>query len=89
MASYDDDVLVGVSRVLNQDVNIFDGPRLVATSQRDLFASGLLPTRTPADVYRAVVLERAPSFVERRAGRPASSTCWLPPLSARVNDAPC
>src|SRR4029079_3545504 len=36
---------------------------LDATSERDLFASGLLPTRTPDDVYRAIVLQRLPSFV--------------------------
>jgi nitrogen fixation/metabolism regulation signal transduction histidine kinase len=55
--------MVWVSRVLNQDVNVFDGPQLIATSERDLFASGLLPTRVPDGVYRAVVLQRLPSFV--------------------------
>jgi len=41
----------------------------VATSERDLFASGLLPTRTPADVYRAIVLERMPTVItEEEAG---------------------
>ena len=58
-----DDVMVWISQVIDQDVNIFDGPRLVATSERDLFASGLLPTRTPDDVYRAIALQRLPSFV--------------------------
>jgi len=65
-----DDVMVGISRVIDQDVNVFEGPSLVATSERDLFASGLLPTRTPADVYRAIVLDRRASFVgEERAGQ--------------------
>jgi signal transduction histidine kinase len=58
-----DDVLVWISRVIAQDVHIFDGPTLAATSQRDLFASGLLPERTPATVYRAIALQRLPSFV--------------------------
>jgi signal transduction histidine kinase len=58
-----DDVMVWISQVIDQDVNIFDGPTLKATSERDLFASGLLPTRTPDAVYRAIVLERRPSFV--------------------------
>jgi signal transduction histidine kinase len=62
-----DDVMVWISQVIDQDVNIFDGARLEATSERDLFASGLLPTRTPDDVYRAIVLERQPSFVGRDA----------------------
>jgi signal transduction histidine kinase len=64
-----DEVMVWVSRVINQDVNIFTGPRLVATSQRDLFASGRLPTRTPSEVYRAIVLEHQASYVgEERIG---------------------
>jgi signal transduction histidine kinase len=59
-----DDVMVWISQVINQDVNIFDGDELVATSERDLFSSGLLPTRTPDNVYRAIALERLPSFVD-------------------------
>jgi signal transduction histidine kinase len=64
-----DEIMVGVSRVINEDVNVFTGNRLLATSQRDLFASGRLPTRTPAEVYRAIVLERQASYVgEERIG---------------------
>jgi signal transduction histidine kinase len=58
-----DDVMVWVAQVVHQDVNLFQGPELLATSQRDLYASGLLPTRTPAQVYRAIALNRLPSFV--------------------------
>lgn len=64
-----DDLMVWISQVIDQDVNIFAGPQLTATSERDLFASGLLPTRTPDSVYRAIVLDRLPSFVgEDRIG---------------------
>ncbi|MEN3339166.1 MAG: two-component system, NtrC family, nitrogen regulation sensor histidine kinase NtrY, partial [Acidobacteriota bacterium] len=64
-----DDVLMWISQVIDQDVNIFDGAELMATSERDLFASGLLGTRTPGDVYRAIALQRLPSFVgEDRIG---------------------
>jgi signal transduction histidine kinase len=64
-----DDVMIWISQVIDQDVNVFRGPELLATSERDLFASGLLPTRTPADVYRGVALQRLPSFVgEDRIG---------------------
>ena len=64
-----DDVLMWISQVIDQDVNIFDGAELIATSERDLFASGLLGTRTPGDVYRAIALQRLPSFVgEDRIG---------------------
>jgi signal transduction histidine kinase len=68
-APFGDDVMVWISQVINQDVNIFYGPELFATSERDLFASGLLPTRVPEDVYRAIVLQRLASFVsEDRIG---------------------
>ena len=66
-----DQILVSVSRIIDQDVNVFVRDTLVATSQRDLFASGLLPTRTPAEVARAIALERQSSYVgdERVAGQ--------------------
>ncbi len=69
-AELGDDALVGLSRVIGQDVNIFRGARLQATSERDLFASGLLPSRTPADVYRGIVLDRMPTVIteEQAAG---------------------
>ena len=62
-ALINDDLLIWISQVLDQDVNIFNGSQLVATSERDLFASGLLPTRTPDAAYSAISLERLPSFV--------------------------
>jgi signal transduction histidine kinase len=60
-----DEVMVWIRQVIDQDVNIFEGPELVATSERDLFESGLLPKRTPDGVYRAIALERLPSFVDQ------------------------
>ena len=59
---FTDDILVRIGQVIGQDVNVFDGPRLVATSTRDLYASGILPTRTPDSVYRAIALDRLPGF---------------------------
>ncbi|MBI2188317.1 MAG: HAMP domain-containing histidine kinase [Acidobacteria bacterium] len=61
----DDNLMVWVSRLIDQDVNIFVGPRLLATSERNLFASGLLPTRTPADVYRTLQLRNNAATVVR------------------------
>ena len=61
----DDDLVVWLSRVIAQDVNIFDGSGLLASSERNLFASGLLPTRTQGDVYRAIILDGRPSYVGR------------------------
>jgi signal transduction histidine kinase len=62
-AAPDDDIMVWLSRAIGQDVNIFEGAVLVATSERDLFTSGLLPVRTPGPVYRAIALDRLASYV--------------------------
>ncbi|HUR35802.1 MAG TPA: HAMP domain-containing sensor histidine kinase [Vicinamibacterales bacterium] len=68
----DDEFMLLVRRAIDQDVNLFDGPRLRATSERPLFASRLLPGRTPADVYRAIALDRLPTtvMVEELGGSP-------------------
>jgi signal transduction histidine kinase len=58
-----DDIMVWLSRAIDQDVNIYRGPTLRATSERDLFDSGLLPERTPGHVYRAIEIERLSSHV--------------------------
>ncbi len=62
-AMLDDAIMVLVSRAINESVNLFDRDSLRATSERDLFASGRLPERTPGDVYRSIVLDRLPTFV--------------------------
>ena len=61
----DDDLVVWLSRVIAQDVNIFDSSGLLASSERSLFAYGLLPRSTEGDLYRAIVLEGRPSYVAR------------------------
>jgi signal transduction histidine kinase len=63
LSALTDDTMVWISRVIQQDVNIFVNAQLVATSERDLYASGLLPTRIPGRAYRAIVLHRLPAFV--------------------------
>jgi signal transduction histidine kinase len=64
-----DDVMVWIRQAIGQDVNLFRGSQLDATSQRDLFDSGLLPIRTPADVHQGIVLQRLPTtVVEDRVG---------------------
>jgi signal transduction histidine kinase len=61
----DDNLMVWVSRLIDQDVNMFVGARLLATSERNLFASGLLPTRVDADVYHALALRNEAASVTR------------------------
>ncbi len=64
-SAVDDNIIVWLSRVIAQDVNIFEGAELLASSERNLFASGLLPTRTPGEVFRAILLDGRPSYVGR------------------------
>ena len=82
-----DDVMVWISRVIKQDVNIFDGPTLLATSQRDLFAQGLLPERTPDTVYRAIVLQRLPTFVGEDQIGPLQYQLAATPIRVGTRDA--
>jgi signal transduction histidine kinase len=82
-----DDAMVLISQVIDQDVNIFGGSRLLATSERDLFASGLLSTRTPDAVYRAIVLERRPSFVGQDAIGEFPYVLAATPVRAGISDA--
>lgn len=63
----DDSLLVWLSRVIGEDINVFAGTGLLASSERTLFASGLLPTRTPGDTYRALVLEGRPTYLAQEA----------------------
>jgi signal transduction histidine kinase len=63
LGAIDDQIMVLVRRAIDEDVNLFDRSRLQATSARDLFASRLLSSRTPADVYRAILLDRLPTYV--------------------------
>jgi Signal transduction histidine kinase, nitrate/nitrite-specific len=63
LGAIDDQIMVLVRRAIDEDVNLFDRTRLQATSARDLFASQLLSPRTPGEVYRAILLDRLPTYV--------------------------
>jgi signal transduction histidine kinase len=86
-ADVDDNLMVWVSRLIDQDVNIFAGPRLLATSERNLFASGLLPTRTPASVYRAIALRSDASIVVREQLGDLNYLVAATPMTTRNLDA--
>jgi signal transduction histidine kinase len=86
-ADVDDNLMVWVSRLIDQDVNIFAGPRLLATSERNLFASGLLPTRTPASVYRAIALRSDASTVVREQIGDLNYLVAATPMTTRTLDA--
>ena len=59
----DDDVMVWIRSLVEQDVNVFTSGRLVATSQRDLFAAGLLSPLVPVPVYQTIALDQAAQYV--------------------------
>ena len=82
----DDDLLVWVSRLVGEDVNVYTGATLSATSGRTLFASGLLLPRTPAPIYRDLVLGlRAESVTEDQLGSIRYLTVGVP---MRASSAP-
>ena len=75
----DDDLLVWVSRLVGEDVNVYAGATLAATSGRTLFASGLLSPGTPAPNYRDLVLGlRAESVTEDQLGDVRYLTVGVP-----------
>jgi nitrogen fixation/metabolism regulation signal transduction histidine kinase len=86
-AAVDDNLMVWVSRLIDQDVNIFSDARLLATSERNLFASGMLPTRTPADVYRAIILRSDASTVVREQIGDQTFLVAATPMAARTLNA--
>ena len=83
----DDDLVVWLSRVIAQDVNIFDGSGLLASSERNLFASGLLPTRTQGDVYRNIILDGRPSYVGRETVGSSEYLVAAAPVRVQNRDA--
>jgi signal transduction histidine kinase len=88
LAGINDEFMVLVRRAIDEEVNLFEGSRLQATSERPLFASRLLPTRTPAGVYTAIVLDRLPSAVAvEEVGRSAGYLVAAAPVRAGAREA--
>ena len=86
-APIDDNLLVWISRLINQDVNIFADSRLLATSERTLFASGLIPTRIPGEVYEGLMLRREAATVTREAVGPIDYIVAGTPLTQNTLNA--
>jgi signal transduction histidine kinase len=82
LSTIDDQIMFLVGRAIDEDVHLFERSRLQATSARDLFASLLLSTRTPGEVYRSVILDRAPTFVSDEAVGDASYRIAAAPVRA-------
>ena len=83
LTGIDDQIMVLVRRAIDEDVNLFDRDRLQATSARDLFATQLLPIRTPGEVYKTILLDRMPTFVgEEQVGDLTSYRLAAAPVRA-------
>jgi signal transduction histidine kinase len=62
--SVTDAALVWLASVVKNDLDLFERGRLVASSKRELYASGLLAPRVSGSVYRAIILEGQPSTLQ-------------------------
>jgi signal transduction histidine kinase len=58
-----DAALVWVASLIRNDLDVFERGRLLASSKRELYSSGLLAPYVPGGVYRALVLEGQPSVL--------------------------
>ncbi len=55
-----DAALVWASSLIRNDLDVFDRGRMLASSKRELYASGLMLPRAAGSVYRSLVLEGQP-----------------------------
>jgi signal transduction histidine kinase len=58
-----DAALVWISTLIKGDLDLFESGKLLASSKRELYASGLLPPWVPGQVYRAIALEAQPAVL--------------------------
>ena len=58
-----DEALVWVASIIRNDLDLFERGRLLASSKRELYSSGLLAPRVSGPVYRLLVLEAQPSVL--------------------------
>lgn len=58
-----DTALQWIASLIRSDLDLFEAGRLRATSKRELYASGLLPTRVDGSLYRSLVLEGRPRVI--------------------------
>jgi signal transduction histidine kinase len=58
-----DAALVWVASLIRNDLDLFEKGRLLASSKRELYASGLLPSRVSGTVFRTLALEGQPAVL--------------------------
>jgi len=67
-----EDMVLGISATLGNDVNLYDDGRLAASSRREFFDAGILPDLLDGETFYRLVHERMPFAAERRAIGPTS-----------------
>ena len=77
----DDGIAYWISRVVDQDINLYRGEKLSSSSTRELYSSGLLFTRLEASIYRQLVMDGHPYALSRRAPGSLDSLTISAPLS--------
>ena len=60
-----DTLIYWLSQLIRQDLHIYNGADLLASSRRELFASGLLSTRLRGETYRELMNERMATALHR------------------------
>src|SRR5512138_231420 len=74
-----DDALVWIASLIRNDLDLFDQGMLLASSKRELYASGLLPEQMDGRVYRALALDGVPYvFGAERLGQLAFQVVSVP-----------
>jgi signal transduction histidine kinase len=74
-----DAALVWVASLIRNDLDVFGGGRLIASSKRELYASGLLPSRISGSVFKDLILDQAPSALRsERIGAFSSLVASVP-----------
>ena len=81
-----DEALVWLASVIRNDLDVFERGRLLASSKRELYASGLLAPRVSGAVYRAIVLEGEPSWL--RAERIGDFSFTVASVPLRIEGSP-
>ncbi|HEV8375814.1 MAG TPA: ATP-binding protein [Candidatus Polarisedimenticolia bacterium] len=75
----DDAITYWVSRVVDQDLNLYRGERLFATSTREIYASGILSGRLDPSAYRSLFLRGSPfALIRQHLGGLDALTLFAP-----------
>jgi len=74
-----DAALVWVASLIRNDLDVFGGGRLIASSKRELYASGLLPSRISGSVFKDLILDALPATLRsERIGAFSSLVASVP-----------